>query len=115
MGIRVCVPSAHSLSFSPQVWKRSGAWFFKGLPKQMLPQPMPVSKSKVPSAPSEPSPAEPPAPDPKVPSRTPGRGKWHCSGVPIVLSPKNECPDSCGGCYGYFYGPINCPAILTAS
>ncbi|XP_015733937.1 rabphilin-3A isoform X2 [Coturnix japonica] len=58
-----------------EVWKRSGAWFFKGLPKQMLPQPMPVSKSKVPPAPSEPSPAEPPAPDPKLPSRTPGRGQ----------------------------------------
>ncbi|OXB62145.1 hypothetical protein ASZ78_015327 [Callipepla squamata] len=57
-----------------EVWKRSGAWFFKGLPKQMLPQPMPVSKSKVPPAPSEPSPAEPPTPDPKLPSRTPGRG-----------------------------------------
>ncbi|NXJ07488.1 RP3A protein, partial [Odontophorus gujanensis] len=85
-----------------EVWKRSGAWFFKGLPKQMLPQPMPVSKSKVPPAPSEPSPAEPPTPDPKLPSRTPGRGKLHCSGVPIVLSPKNECPDSCGGCCGYF-------------
>uniref|UniRef100_A0A8C3LAG6 Rabphilin-3A n=1 Tax=Chrysolophus pictus TaxID=9089 RepID=A0A8C3LAG6_CHRPC len=57
-----------------EVWKRSGAWFFKGLPKQMLPQPMPVSKNKVPPAPSEPSPAEPPAPDTKLPSRTPGRG-----------------------------------------
>uniref|UniRef100_A0A8C3LED4 Rabphilin-3A n=1 Tax=Chrysolophus pictus TaxID=9089 RepID=A0A8C3LED4_CHRPC len=83
-----------------EVWKRSGAWFFKGLPKQMLPQPMPVSKNKVPPAPSEPSPAEPPAPDTKLPSRTPGRGKWHCPGVPIMLSPKNECPDSRGGCYG---------------
>ncbi|NXC39265.1 RP3A protein, partial [Penelope pileata] len=57
-----------------EVWKRSGAWFFKGLPKQMLPQPMPVSKSKVPPS-SEPGPAEPPAPDPKLPSRTPGRGR----------------------------------------
>ncbi|XP_068510100.1 rabphilin-3A isoform X4 [Anas acuta] len=57
-----------------EVWKRSGAWFFKGLPKQMLPQPMPVSKSKVPSAPSEPSPAEPPSQDPKLPARAPSRG-----------------------------------------
>uniref|UniRef100_A0A6J0UEG4 Rabphilin-3A n=1 Tax=Pogona vitticeps TaxID=103695 RepID=A0A6J0UEG4_9SAUR len=29
-----------------EVWKRSGAWFFKGLPKQMLPEPMPISKTK---------------------------------------------------------------------
>ncbi|NXM13824.1 RP3A protein, partial [Ploceus nigricollis] len=27
-----------------EVWKRSGAWFFKGLPKQMLPQPMPARR-----------------------------------------------------------------------
>ncbi|XP_027508050.1 rabphilin-3A isoform X4 [Corapipo altera] len=57
-----------------EVWKRSGAWFFKGLPKQMLPQPMPVSKNKGPQAPSEPSPAELPTPDPKVSSRAPTRG-----------------------------------------
>ncbi|XP_039580754.1 rabphilin-3A isoform X2 [Passer montanus] len=56
-----------------EVWKRSGAWFFKGLPKQMLPQQMPVSK-KGPQTPSEPRPAEPPAPDPKIPSRAPTRG-----------------------------------------
>ncbi|NWU17349.1 RP3A protein, partial [Cephalopterus ornatus] len=56
-----------------EVWKRSGAWFFKGLPKQMLPQPMPVSKNKGPQAPSEPSPAEPPTPDPKLSSRAPTR------------------------------------------
>ncbi|XP_073763703.1 rabphilin-3A isoform X2 [Danio rerio] len=29
-----------------EVWKRSGAWFFKGLPKQFLPSPMPISKPK---------------------------------------------------------------------
>ncbi|XP_056392629.1 rabphilin-3A isoform X1 [Hyla sarda] len=29
-----------------EVWKRSGAWFFKGFPKHVLPQPMPVSKQK---------------------------------------------------------------------
>ncbi|NXJ60544.1 RP3A protein, partial [Rostratula benghalensis] len=58
-----------------EVWKRSGAWFFKGLPKQVLPQPMPVSKNKGPRAPSEPSPSEPPAQDPKLPSRAPTRGQ----------------------------------------
>ncbi|NXR03175.1 RP3A protein, partial [Sagittarius serpentarius] len=58
-----------------EVWKRSGAWFFKGLPKQVLPQPMPVSKNKGPQAPSEPSPSEPPTQDPKLPSRSPARGR----------------------------------------
>ncbi|XP_043966888.1 rabphilin-3A-like isoform X2 [Gambusia affinis] len=29
-----------------EVWKRSGAWFFKGFPKQFLPSPMPLSKPK---------------------------------------------------------------------
>ncbi|KAI5613017.1 rabphilin-3A isoform X2 [Silurus asotus] len=29
-----------------EVWKRSGAWFFKGLPKQFLPLPMPTTKCK---------------------------------------------------------------------
>ncbi|XP_012586344.1 PREDICTED: rabphilin-3A [Condylura cristata] len=29
-----------------EVWKRSGAWFFKGFPKQVLPQPMPIKKAK---------------------------------------------------------------------
>ncbi|XP_009708306.1 PREDICTED: rabphilin-3A-like, partial [Cariama cristata] len=56
-----------------EVWKRSGAWFFKGLPKQVLPQPMPVSKNKGPQAPSEPSLSEPPTQDPKLPSRAPTR------------------------------------------
>ncbi|KAM4648693.1 rabphilin-3A [Amazona ochrocephala] len=58
-----------------EVWKRSGAWFFKGMPKQMLPQPMPISKNKGPQAPSEPSPSEPPTQDQKPPSRAPTRGQ----------------------------------------
>ncbi|NXN96076.1 RP3A protein, partial [Rhinopomastus cyanomelas] len=58
-----------------EVWKRSGAWFFKGLPKQMLPQPMPISKNKGPQAPSEPSPSEPPTQDPKPATRAPTRGR----------------------------------------
>ncbi|XP_035386026.1 rabphilin-3A isoform X2 [Electrophorus electricus] len=33
-----------------EVWKRSGAWFFKGLPKQFLPSPMPISKAKEPKS-----------------------------------------------------------------
>ncbi|NWS51325.1 RP3A protein, partial [Chunga burmeisteri] len=72
-----------------EVWKRSGAWFFKGLPKQVLPQPMPVSKNKRPQAPSEPGLSEPPTQDPKLPSRAPTRenmiplspGPWSCNGI----------------------------------
>ncbi|XP_044296652.1 rabphilin-3A [Varanus komodoensis] len=40
-----------------EVWKRSGAWFFKGLPRQMLPQPMPISKAKPQPPPGEPAPS----------------------------------------------------------
>ncbi|TDH13295.1 hypothetical protein EPR50_G00056520 [Perca flavescens] len=29
-----------------EVWKRSGAWFFKGFPKHFLPSPMPLSKAE---------------------------------------------------------------------
>ncbi|NXQ68994.1 RP3A protein, partial [Quiscalus mexicanus] len=68
-----------------EVWKRSGAWFFKGLPKQMLPQPMPISK-KGPQTPSEPCPAEPPAPDPKLPSRAPTRARFSSLTAPFSLS-----------------------------
>ncbi|XP_042617137.1 rabphilin-3A-like [Cyprinus carpio] len=42
-----------------EVWKRSGAWFFKGLPKQFLPSPMPISRARDPSP--QKSPAAPPA------------------------------------------------------
>ncbi|KFV77338.1 Rabphilin-3A [Dryobates pubescens] len=72
-----------------EVWKRSGAWFFKGLPKQMLPQPMPVSKSKGPQALSEPSPVEPPVQDQKLPSRAPTRGR---------VSPSKEHPEQSWSC-----------------
>uniref|UniRef100_A0A663MTS8 Rabphilin-3A n=1 Tax=Athene cunicularia TaxID=194338 RepID=A0A663MTS8_ATHCN len=73
-----------------EVWKRSGAWFFKGLPKQVLPQPMPVSKNKGPQPPSEPGPSELPTQDQKLPSRAPTRGRTHwggANGVPPTASP----------------------------
>lgn len=49
-----------------EVWKRSGAWFFKGFPKHFLPAPMPLSKTK--EEPASTAAAEskgPPAPEPK--------------------------------------------------
>ncbi|KAF4011690.1 hypothetical protein G4228_003144 [Cervus hanglu yarkandensis] len=59
-----------------EVWKRSGAWFFKGFPKQVLPQPMPIKKTKPQQPVSEPVPSVPeqPTPEPKHPARAPSRG-----------------------------------------
>ncbi|XP_059750080.1 rabphilin-3A isoform X3 [Balaenoptera ricei] len=57
-----------------EVWKRSGAWFFKGFPKQVLPQPMPIKKTKPQQPASEPAAPEQPAPEPKHPARAPAQG-----------------------------------------
>uniref|UniRef100_A0A8C4LSQ5 Rabphilin-3A n=1 Tax=Equus asinus asinus TaxID=83772 RepID=A0A8C4LSQ5_EQUAS len=58
-----------------EVWKRSGAWFFKGFPKQVLPQPMPIKKTKPQQPVSEPAAPEQPVPEPKHTARAPTRGK----------------------------------------
>ncbi|XP_047238442.1 rabphilin-3A-like isoform X3 [Girardinichthys multiradiatus] len=48
-----------------EVWKRSGAWFFKGFPKQFLPSPMPLTKPKE-TAPQEAAePQKPTASEPR--------------------------------------------------
>ncbi|XP_011354357.1 rabphilin-3A [Pteropus vampyrus] len=57
-----------------EVWKRSGAWFFKGFPKQVLPQPMPIKKTKPQLPVSEPAAPEQPASEPKHTARAPTRG-----------------------------------------
>ncbi|XP_032096223.1 rabphilin-3A isoform X3 [Sapajus apella] len=57
-----------------EVWKRSGAWFFKGFPKQVLPQPMPIKKTKPQEPVSEPAAPEQPAPEPRHTARAPTRG-----------------------------------------
>lgn len=58
----VCLESLwHISSVLSQVWKRSGAWFFKGFPKHFLPSPMPLSKVKDDAA----EPQAPPAPGPR--------------------------------------------------
>uniref|UniRef100_A0A8C7D7A8 Rabphilin-3A n=1 Tax=Oncorhynchus kisutch TaxID=8019 RepID=A0A8C7D7A8_ONCKI len=49
-----------------EVWKRSGAWFFKGFPKQFLPSPMPISKSRESSAQRASEPQESAASDPRA-------------------------------------------------
>ncbi|KAM8961942.1 rabphilin-3A isoform 3-T3 [Pelodytes ibericus] len=58
-----------------EVWKRSGAWFFKGFPKHVLPQPMPVTKSKPQKASNEPSASDVPAPEQKRYPRTQSRAQ----------------------------------------
>ncbi|KAM8817024.1 rabphilin-3A isoform 2-T2 [Rhynchonycteris naso] len=57
-----------------EVWKRSGAWFFKGFPKQVLPQPMPIRKTKPQQPVSEPAAPEQPTPEPKHSARAPTQG-----------------------------------------
>ncbi|KAJ8287156.1 hypothetical protein GJAV_G00048270 [Gymnothorax javanicus] len=58
-------PCPRVIAIKVQVWKRSGAWFFKGMPKQVLPAPMPISRPQTPkirpSGPQE-SPANRPEP-----------------------------------------------------
>ncbi|NWX68122.1 RP3A protein, partial [Alca torda] len=93
-----------------EVWKRSGAWFFKGLPKQVLPQPMPVSKNKGPQAPSEPSLPEPPAQDPKLPSRAPARGRAN----PSKKHPEQSC-SCCLFSKGGRNRPPCCPPFLLSA
>nr|KAF6282743.1 rabphilin 3A [Myotis myotis] len=57
-----------------EVWKRSGAWFFKGFPKQVLPQPMPIMKTKPKQPVSEPAVPEQPTPEPKHTVQAPTQG-----------------------------------------
>uniref|UniRef100_A0A3B5QIG9 RabBD domain-containing protein n=1 Tax=Xiphophorus maculatus TaxID=8083 RepID=A0A3B5QIG9_XIPMA len=58
-----------------EVWKRSGAWFFKGFPKQFLPSPMPLSKPKetAPHEAAEPQKPREAAAQPKPPGTGPFR------------------------------------------
>ncbi|XP_016046263.1 rabphilin-3A isoform X1 [Erinaceus europaeus] len=57
-----------------EVWKRSGAWFFKGFPKQVLPQPMPIKKAKPQQPVREPAASEQPTPKPKHITQAPPQG-----------------------------------------
>uniref|UniRef100_H2ZRV7 Rabphilin 3A n=1 Tax=Latimeria chalumnae TaxID=7897 RepID=H2ZRV7_LATCH len=68
-----------------EVWKRSGAWFFKGMPKHALPPPMPVSKHKEQIAPSKTTSSEPPVQEQKVYSRTQSKEKYNDRGFPAAL------------------------------
>ncbi|XP_072921915.1 rabphilin-3A-like isoform X2 [Hemitrygon akajei] len=58
-----------------EVWKRSGAWFFKGLPKQILPEPIPIIKQSLQMVKGEHPSQEPPGPEQKPsPNWTQSRG-----------------------------------------
>ncbi|XP_029916996.1 rabphilin-3A-like [Myripristis murdjan] len=48
-----------------EVWKRSGAWFFKGFPKHFLPAPMPIAKPRETNAQQAVQPQGPPASEPR--------------------------------------------------
>ncbi|XP_052611193.1 rabphilin-3A isoform X2 [Peromyscus californicus insignis] len=84
-----------------EVWKRSGAWFFKGFPKQVLPQPMPIKKTK----PQQPA-GEPAAPEQPT-ARAPARGLRRANSVqasrhtpasmPSQASPQPVQPGAPGG------------------
>ncbi|KAK7806452.1 hypothetical protein U0070_017989 [Myodes glareolus] len=57
-----------------EVWKRSGAWFFKGFPKQVLPQPMPIKKTKPQQAAGEPAAPEQTTLESRHTARAPAQG-----------------------------------------
>ncbi|XP_013909608.1 PREDICTED: rabphilin-3A [Thamnophis sirtalis] len=82
-----------------EVWKRSGAWFFKGLPKQTLPQPMPIAKKPQPAA-SRPAPSvqEPAAPysHQRTPDRAPAAA---VSAQPATYGAEPAAPTSNRGNY----------------
>lgn len=62
------------------MWKRSGAWFFKGFPKHFLPSPMPLSKSRETGAQETAEPQGAPASEPReavTQPQPPGRHSPH--------------------------------------
>lgn len=61
--------------FPSQVWKRSGAWFFKGFPKQVLPQPMPIKKTKPQQTAGEPAAPEQPTLESRHTAQTSAQGR----------------------------------------
>ncbi|XP_029999742.1 rabphilin-3A-like isoform X2 [Sphaeramia orbicularis] len=72
-----------------EVWKRSGAWFFKGFPKHFLPSPMPLSKPKETSAPAAAEAQGPKASGPREataqpPAQPPGPETQTRAGYPPV-------------------------------
>lgn len=71
----------HPFCLFSQVWKRSGAWFFKGFPKHFLPSPMPLSNPKETGAQQAAEPHGPKAFEPRqaeTPPQPPGGCSHRC-------------------------------------
>ncbi|XP_020344359.1 rabphilin-3A-like [Oncorhynchus kisutch] len=102
-----------------EVWKRSGAWFFKGFPKQFLPSPMPISKSRESSAQRASEPQESAASDPRAAGDQPqaqarGPESQGRAGKPPVAHKPTEVRIAAGGASpGYTEGGAqNSPVVL---
>uniref|UniRef100_A0A8C5NG17 Rabphilin-3A-like n=1 Tax=Gouania willdenowi TaxID=441366 RepID=A0A8C5NG17_GOUWI len=67
-----------------EVWKRSGAWFFKGFPKHFLPSPMPLSKVKERKAQEAAKPPGPAASEPQQAVTHPQPAGKHCTSVSVL-------------------------------
>ncbi|CAL9708471.1 unnamed protein product [Knipowitschia caucasica] len=86
-----------------EVWKRSGAWFFKGFPKHFLPAPMPLSKSKDEPAPaaakaeSKVPPTSEPKEEPPQTQRPPGQSPHSRTGYPPVAPKPSVARMTTGG------------------
>ena len=91
--------------FPSQVWKRSGAWFFKGFPKQVLPQPMPIKKTKPQQAAGEPAAPEQPALESRHTARTPAQGRTKPT-LSRTLD-RSRLTGLPGGVLGKFLLPVN--------
>uniref|UniRef100_A0A667WHH7 Rabphilin 3A homolog (mouse), b n=1 Tax=Myripristis murdjan TaxID=586833 RepID=A0A667WHH7_9TELE len=64
-----------------EVWKRSGAWFFKGFPKHFLPAPMPIAKPRETNAQQAVQPQGPPASEPREVAAQPQSQGTHSQNV----------------------------------
>uniref|UniRef100_UPI00398F0242 rabphilin-3A-like n=1 Tax=Pristiophorus japonicus TaxID=55135 RepID=UPI00398F0242 len=79
-----------------EVWKRSGAWFFKGSPKQVLPEPIPVNKQNPASVQGEHLSQEPPGPEQK-PSHNLTQNRGQAEGaVPVEQASYGEAGEKRG-------------------
>ncbi|XP_033973453.1 rabphilin-3A-like isoform X2 [Trematomus bernacchii] len=83
-----------------EVWKRSGAWFFKGFPKHFLPSPMPLSKPGDTAAQEVAEPKGPPALKPRqevTQPQAPGPEQQGRAGYPPVAPKPSVARMATGG------------------
>ncbi|XP_077099870.1 rabphilin-3A isoform X2 [Siphateles boraxobius] len=79
-----------------EMLKRSGAWFFKGLPQQVLPAPLPISNQRAPSTTSAPTSTNPSTnQESSIPSRTKNEESMQVTGreqqkISETMPPKRE-------------------------